>query len=100
MQRRPLDNFAIVLPMSVSRSSFLRPYALLAVVLVGLVRSLLAPTASAAAPPPRPLVVSTNTILDDLVRTLGADVIDTRCLLTPGRDPHSFDPTPADVRLL
>ena len=48
----------------------------------------------------KPIVVSTNTILDDFARTLGADAIDARCLLTPGRDPHSYNPTPADVRLL
>jgi zinc/manganese transport system substrate-binding protein len=50
--------------------------------------------------PARPLVVSTTTILDDFVRTLGGDAIEARCLLTPGHDPHSFDPTPNDVRLL
>jgi zinc/manganese transport system substrate-binding protein len=58
-----------------------------------------ADTASAAAPA-KPIVVTTTTILDDFVRTLGADAIDARCLLTPGRDPHSYDPTPADIRLL
>lgn len=54
----------------------------------------------AADQPPRPVVVSTNTILNDFVRTLGADAIDARCLLSPGRDPHSFNPAPADVRQL
>jgi zinc/manganese transport system substrate-binding protein len=48
----------------------------------------------------KPIVVSTTTILDDFVRTLGADAIEAHCLLTPGRDPHSYNPTPADVRLL
>jgi zinc/manganese transport system substrate-binding protein len=48
----------------------------------------------------KPLVVSTNTILDDFTRTLGGDAIEAHCLLTPGRDPHSYNPTPADIRLL
>jgi len=48
----------------------------------------------------KPIVVSTTTILDDFVRTLGSDAIDARCLVDRGRDPHSYDPTPADLRLL
>jgi zinc/manganese transport system substrate-binding protein len=55
---------------------------------------------TATGTPDRPVVLSTTTILDDFVRTLGADAIDARCLLTPGRDPHSYDPTPADIRQL
>jgi zinc/manganese transport system substrate-binding protein len=58
------------------------------------------PHLHAAEPAAKPIVVTTTTILDDFVRTLGADAIDARCLLTPGRDPHSFEPTPADVRQL
>ena len=48
----------------------------------------------------RPIVVSTNTLLHDFVRTLGADAIDARCLIPPGRDPHAYEPAPADIRLL
>jgi zinc/manganese transport system substrate-binding protein len=48
----------------------------------------------------KPIVVSTTTILDDFVRTLGGDAIEAHCLLTPGRDPHSYNPTPTDIRLL
>ncbi|MGC4075380.1 MAG: zinc ABC transporter substrate-binding protein [Nibricoccus sp.] len=47
-----------------------------------------------------PVVVSTTTILDDFVRTLGGDAINARCLLAPGHDPHGYDPTPADIRQL
>jgi zinc/manganese transport system substrate-binding protein len=48
----------------------------------------------------KPLVVSTNTILDDLVRSVGGERIDERCLLPPGADPHSYEPNPQDIRLL
>jgi zinc/manganese transport system substrate-binding protein len=48
----------------------------------------------------KPVVVSSNTLLDDFVRTVGGDAIEAHCLLTPGRDPHTYDPTPADVRQL
>ncbi len=60
----------------------------------------LAAFALAASAAAKPVVISTNTLLDDFVRTLGADAIDARCLLTPGRDPHTYNPTPADIRLL
>jgi zinc/manganese transport system substrate-binding protein len=58
------------------------------------------PALASSDKPAQPLVVCANTLLHDFVRTLGADAIDARCLLTPGRDPHSFEPAPADVRLL
>jgi zinc/manganese transport system substrate-binding protein len=71
---------------------------LLAIILLGVCSSLL--STAAEAPKSKPLVVATTTILDDFVRTLGGDAIDARCLLTPGHDPHSFNPAPADIRLL
>jgi zinc/manganese transport system substrate-binding protein len=48
----------------------------------------------------KPLVVSTNTILNDLVSAVGGDLVDGRCLLPPGADPHSYEPNPQDIRLL
>jgi zinc/manganese transport system substrate-binding protein len=74
--------------------------ALLLVRLVCFILPLFVTALVAPAAERKPLVVATNTILDDFVRTLGGDGIETRCLLTPGRDPHTYDPTPADVRLL
>ncbi|MBK8476879.1 MAG: zinc ABC transporter substrate-binding protein [Opitutaceae bacterium] len=47
-----------------------------------------------------PVVVTANTILDDLVRQLGGDQVSTRCLIQPGADPHSFEPRPSDVKHL
>jgi zinc/manganese transport system substrate-binding protein len=47
-----------------------------------------------------PVVVTANTILDDLVRQVGGDQVSTSCLVTPGADPHTFDPRPSDVKQL
>lgn len=48
----------------------------------------------------QPVVMTTNTILQDLVRQVAGDRVDARCLLPVGVDPHSFEPSPADVRRL
>lgn len=47
-----------------------------------------------------PIVVTANTILDDLVRQVGGDQVTTHCLVQPGTDPHSFEPRPSDVKQL
>lgn len=47
-----------------------------------------------------PVVVTANTILQDLVRQIGGDQVNTRCLVAPGADPHSFEPRPSDVKHL
>lgn len=48
----------------------------------------------------KPLVISTNTIVADFVRTIAGDAIETSCLLPPGVDPHSYEPKPTDIRLV
>ena len=45
-----------------------------------------------------PFVVTTNPILQDIVRHVGGDRIRATCLLPPGIDIHAFDPTPATIR--
>jgi zinc/manganese transport system substrate-binding protein len=47
-----------------------------------------------------PVVVTANTILDDLVRQIGGAQVSTRCLVAPGADPHTFEPRPSDVKQL
>ena len=47
-----------------------------------------------------PLVVTANTILDDLVRQVGGEQVRTHCLVRPGTDPHTFEPRPSDVKQL
>ena len=42
-------------------------------------------------------VIATTTIVGDVVRQVGGDLIELGVLLPVGTDPHSFDPTPQDV---
>ena len=44
----------------------------------------------------KPLVVSTSTIIADLVATIGSGEIESKGLLQPGADPHVYEPVPAD----
>ncbi len=48
----------------------------------------------------KPLVVTSNTILADLVQVIGGNEIEARCLVVRGGDPHSYEPRPADIALL
>ncbi|MCL4860506.1 MAG: zinc ABC transporter substrate-binding protein [Caldilineaceae bacterium] len=58
----------------------------------------LAPTALAEDEKLR--VVATTNILADVVRSVGGDQIELTSLLPVGADPHSYNATPADLRLL
>jgi ABC-type Zn uptake system ZnuABC Zn-binding protein ZnuA/ABC-type Mn2+/Zn2+ transport system permease subunit len=42
-------------------------------------------------------VVATTTQLGDLVRQVGGDAVDVHGVLTPGSDPHEYEPRPTDV---
>ncbi len=46
----------------------------------------------------RPLVVTTTTMLASMVQAVGGDLVEVRSLVYPGGDPHSYQPTPRDVR--
>lgn len=48
----------------------------------------------------QPLVVATNTIIANLAEEVGGDEIQLTSLLKPGIDPHVYEPTPADSRVL
>lgn len=48
----------------------------------------------------KPQVVTTHTVLSDLVSVIAADRVDVNCLLPVNLDPHSYEPKPADIRLL
>jgi manganese/zinc/iron transport system substrate-binding protein len=61
------------------------------------------PTADSGGAPPsgRPRVVTTTTIVADLVRQVAGERADVDCLLAAGIDPHSYKATPRDAdRLL
>lgn len=45
-------------------------------------------------------VVATTTIVGDVVARIGGDAISLTVLLSPGADPHSFEPSPQDARAL
>ncbi|MCG6133650.1 MAG: metal ABC transporter substrate-binding protein [Nostoc sp. LLA-1] len=48
----------------------------------------------------QPLVVATSTIIANLAEEIGGDEIQLTSLLKPGVDPHVYEPTPADSRIL
>ena len=56
--------------------------------------------ASAQAAPSKPLVVSSTTMITDLVNQIGGDVIESQGLMGPGIDPHYYRATFNDMRLL
>lgn len=45
-------------------------------------------------------VVTSNTVIGDLVRQVGGDRVDVRALAPAGTDPHTFQPTPASMKAL
>ncbi len=45
-------------------------------------------------------VVATTSIVADVVRQVGGDLIEVKTLLPEGTDPHSFDPTPQDIAMV
>jgi zinc/manganese transport system substrate-binding protein len=47
-----------------------------------------------------PTVVTSNGILQDMVRQVGGDRVQVACLLPPGIDLHAFDPTPETIAQL
>jgi len=65
----------------------------------------LPPTTPIDALQPEPLppgsrltVLATTTLVADLLRRVGGDLIDLHVMLTPGLDPHSYQATPGDMR--
>jgi len=89
----------------------MRKFAVLLVLLPALLAACVRPT-----PPPEPeaevlpalspaprgagerlRVVATTTIVGDVVARVGGDAIQLTVLLPPGADPHTYEPTPADL---
>ena len=48
----------------------------------------------------KPLVVSTASMFADMASNIGGDLIETALIVPIGGDPHIYEPTPGDVRLL
>jgi manganese/iron transport system substrate-binding protein len=48
----------------------------------------------------RPQVIATNSVLCGLTKEIAADTIDLKCLISPGADPHVYEPTPEDRKAI
>jgi ABC-type Zn uptake system ZnuABC Zn-binding protein ZnuA len=55
---------------------------------------------SAVAVDERPVVVATTTMLADLCEQIGGDAVRVEGIMSPGGDPHLYQPTPTDARLV
>ncbi|WP_038027039.1 metal ABC transporter solute-binding protein, Zn/Mn family [Synechococcus sp. PCC 7336] len=44
----------------------------------------------------KPAVVTTTSVICDLVRQVAEETVELTCLLAPGQDPHTYEPTPGD----
>lgn len=47
-----------------------------------------------------PNVVATTSVVCDLTQQIAGETVDLTCLLQPGQDPHTYEPTPSDRRAL
>ena len=69
--------------------------------LAGLLLALALPAAPVWAAPARPLrVVTTFSILDDMVKAVGGPYLSVTTLVGPDGDVHTYEPSPADARAL
>lgn len=82
MLSRLMAAMAVPLPLAVSLAAFLG----------------LAPNFALAANPLS--VVTSNTVLADLVANVGGDKVQVRSLAPAGTDPHTFQPTPDSIKTL
>lgn len=74
---------------------------LFSLLLAALTLSSCAAPAPASAPASNRLkVVATFSVLGDLVQNIGGDKVDVYTLVGPGLDTHTFEPSPADSRIL
>jgi ABC-type Zn uptake system ZnuABC Zn-binding protein ZnuA len=48
----------------------------------------------------RPLVVATASMFADMAEVIGGNLIEVRTIVPIGGDPHSYEPTPGDARLV
>jgi ABC-type Zn uptake system ZnuABC Zn-binding protein ZnuA len=50
------------------------------------------------AAPPKLSVVTTMTVLADLIRQVGGDTVEVKALVPPGGEVHTYQPTPGDIK--
>lgn len=68
-------------------------------VLIGLC-IMLSACSAASSTPDRPVVIATTTLIGDVVRQVGGDLIELHVLLPVNSDPHSFSAAPKDVAMI
>lgn len=51
-------------------------------------------------PDARPVVVASTTMLADLAGQIGGDAVQVEGIMSPGGDPHLYQPTPRDARIV
>ena len=61
---------------------------------------LAAPALSRGQGEPKPVIVCSTTQVADFARQVVGDRCAVRCILAPGADPHTYQPTPADARVV
>jgi len=52
------------------------------------------------AAPPKLTVVTTMTVLADLIRQVGGDKVEIKSLVPPGGEVHTYQPTPGDIKMV
>ncbi|HXZ44269.1 MAG TPA: metal ABC transporter substrate-binding protein [archaeon] len=56
------------------------------------------PAQTQSAGPPKPTVVTTLTVLADMIQQVGGDKVRVKALVPPGGEVHTYQPTPDDIR--
>lgn len=57
-------------------------------------------TLTSESKPSKNVIVTTYTILNDVVKNLAPEDVEVKSLISVGLDPHSYTPTPSDISLL
>ena len=48
----------------------------------------------------KPVVVATTTMIASAAREIGGDAVDVQAIMKPGGDPHLYQPTPSDAKMI
>ena len=58
------------------------------------------PNRNVASAQTKPKVVASHNIICDLVETIASDTVDLTCLIKANQDPHTYSPTPSQLRAM
>lgn len=48
----------------------------------------------------KPVIVATTTMIASAAREIGGDAVDVQAIMKPGGDPHLYQPTPSDAKMI